>query len=436
MSTEKYYRSIWNDAIKRLQIDSGLNKASIETWLQDIKIEHFERGYLFLNIADELRKDIFKMRFQEKLENILSDLMRKKITILFNGDEIPKNGNIFTFENFVVGESNKLAHAACLVVAEQPGIRYNPLFIYGGVGLGKTHLMKAIGNRVLQKHPDYIVRYVSCEEFTNELIMAIGDSSTNPHRMQEFRDKYRKCNLLLIDDIQFLAGKERTQEEMFHTFNTLRESGSQIVLSSDRLPQDIPTLEDRLRTRFQWGMITDIKPPDLETRIAILIKKAASDNLTLPMEVLQYIAEAVPSNIRELEGILVRLEGYADLNQTDLNLENSRQYLREILPNGQKKRPTIITVDMIQQEVANYYNMTLEDLLSKKRLKNIAVPRQIAMYLCRNLTDVSYTVLGASFGGKDHTTVMHSVEKITSELEKNIVLQNDIEKITSILKEE
>jgi chromosomal replication initiator protein len=313
----------------------------------------------------------------------------------------------------VVGNSNRFAHAACYAVAESPSKAYNPLFIYGGVGLGKTHLMQAIGHRILSKYPHYTVTYVSSEQFTNELIGSIKDDTTS-----EFRNRYRSKDVLMIDDIQFLAGKERTQEEFFHTFNTLYEANKQLVISSDRPPRSIPTLENRLRSRFEWGLITDIQPPDLETRIAILRKKAQSENLNVPYDILDYIANSIDTNIRELEGALIRLVAYATISNKPLNMTTVSEALKDILP---PPRPKKITIESIQKEVANYFGIDMKELSSKKRNKNIVFPRQVAMYLCRKFTDASYPQIGEQFGGRDHTTVMHANDKI----EKDIMNDND-----------
>jgi chromosomal replication initiator protein len=307
-----------------------------------------------------------------------------------------------------VGNSNRFAHAACYAVAESPSKAYNPLFIYGGVGLGKTHLMQAIGHQILRKYPHYTVMYVSSEKFTNDLISSIKDDNTHG-----FRNRYRSMDVLLIDDIQFLAGKERTQEEFFHTFNTLHESNKQLVISSDRPPRSIPTLEDRLRSRFEWGLITDIQPPDLETRIAILRKKAQSENLNVPYDILDYIANSIDSNIRELEGALIRLVAYATISNKPLNMNTVMEALKDILPPTSPKK---ITIEFIQKEVSSYYGLDLKDLISKKRNKHISYPRQIAMYLCRKYTDASYPQIGEQFGGRDHTTVMHANDKIEKEI--------------------
>lgn len=331
----------------------------------------------------------------------------------------------YTFDNFVQGEGNKLAAGAALAVADSPGSFYNPLFIFGGVGLGKTHLMHAIGHYILQNNPNAKVVYVSSEKFTNELINAIKDDKN-----EEFRTKYRSVDVLLIDDIQFIAGKERTQEEFFHTFNTLHEANKQIILSSDRPPKEIPTLEDRLRSRFEWGLIADIQAPDFETRMAILKKKADVEKLNVPNEVMVYIATKIKSNIRELEGALIRIVAYSSLTNRDITVDLATEALKDIISNKQNK---CITIDLIQDIVANYFNLRVEDLKSQRRTRNVAYPRQIAMYLSRKLTDMSLPKIGEEFGGRDHTTVIHAYEKISEALNNDQSLEHTIDDITKKL---
>lgn len=341
-------------------------------------------------------------------------------------DNQPSLNPKYTFDTFVVGNSNRLAHAAALAVAESPSKAYNPLFIYGGVGLGKTHLMHAIGHHVLKNYKNYKVVYVSSETFTNELINAIKDDQNI-----EFRNKYRNIDVLLVDDIQFLAGKERTQEEFFHTFNTLHEADKQIIISSDRTPKEIPTLEDRLRSRFEWGLLADIQPPDLETREAILRKKAQIENHVIPDEVIRFIATKIKSNIRELEGALLRVVAYASLNQKEITLDLTKEALKEFFSGNRQHN---ITIPLIQKVVAKYYNLKVEDLKSKRRTQNVAFPRQIAMYLARELTEISLPVIGHEFGGRDHTTVMHACDKIKECIDRDVNIEDTVNKIVSILK--
>lgn len=327
----------------------------------------------------------------------------------------------YVFETFVTGNSNRFAHAAALAVAEAPAKVYNPFFMYGGVGLGKTHLMHAIGHRILEKNPNLRVLYISSEKFTNELINSIRDG--NP---ESFRQKYRNIDVLLVDDIQFLSKKEHTQEEFFHTFNTLHNANKQIIISSDRPPREIQTLEDRLRSRFEWGLITDIQAPDLETRIAILRKKALLENLTVPNDVMLFIASRIDNNIRELEGALIRVMAYASLTNQVVTNELVSEALKDVFPHGKTKE---ITLELIQEIVSSYFKIKMEDLLAKKRTRNLAFPRQIAMYLSRELTDTSLPRIGELFGGRDHTTVIHAHDKIARERNEDNKLNNTIKEL-------
>ncbi|OQW30329.1 MAG: chromosomal replication initiation protein DnaA [Nitrospira sp. SG-bin1] len=323
----------------------------------------------------------------------------------------------YTFKNFVVGAGNQFAHAACMAVAEQPGQTYNPLFIYGGVGLGKTHLLNAIGNHVGEKS-DLRIAYLTTEQFTNEVI-----NSIRYDKMMDLRKRYRHIDMLMIDDIQFLVGKERTQEEFFHTFNALYEGHKQIVLSSDRFPKDMPDIEERLRSRFEWGLIADLQPPDVETRIAILRKKSEDEGVKLPEDVIQFLSTTMKSNIRELEGSLVRLGAYASLTGQVISLELAKSVLRDVI--GDKKK--IVAMDDIQEAVCTQFHVKMTELKSRRRSKTLVHPRQIAMYLCRELTDASYPEIGRQFGGKDHTTIIHACRQVAKARETDTVLQTTIE---------
>ncbi|MGE0470889.1 MAG: chromosomal replication initiator protein DnaA, DNA-binding transcriptional dual regulator [Candidatus Nitrospira kreftii] len=323
----------------------------------------------------------------------------------------------YTFKNFVVGAGNQFAHAACMAVAEQPGQTYNPLFIYGGVGLGKTHLLNAIGNHVAE-HSDLRIAYLTTEQFTNEVI-----NSIRYDKMMDLRKRYRHIDMLMIDDIQFLVGKERTQEEFFHTFNALYEGHKQIVLSSDRFPKDMPDIEERLRSRFEWGLIADLQPPDVETRIAILRKKSEDEGIKLPEDVIQFLSVTMKSNIRELEGSLVRLGAYASLTGQVITLELAKNLLRDLI--GDKKK--VVAMDDIQEAVCTKFHVKLTELKSRRRSKTLVQPRQIAMYLCRELTDSSYPEIGRQFGGKDHTTIIHACRQVAKAREADAVLQTTIE---------
>lgn len=323
----------------------------------------------------------------------------------------------YTFENFVVGAGNQFAHAACMAVSEQPGKTYNPLFIYGGVGLGKTHLLNAIGNHVAER-TDLRIAYLTTEQFTNEVI-----NSIRYDKMTDLRKRYRHIDMLMIDDIQFLVGKERTQEEFFHTFNSLYEGHKQIVLSSDRFPKDMPDIEERLRSRFEWGLIADLQPPDVETRIAILRKKSEDEGITLPEDVIQFLAGAMKSNIRELEGSLVRLGAYASLTGQVIALDMAKNVLRDLI--GDKKK--IVAMDDIQEAVCAQFHVKMSELKSRRRSKTLVHPRQIAMFLCRELTDASYPEIGRQFGGKDHTTIIHACRQVSKAKEADTALQTTLE---------
>ena len=444
---------IWQLTLSELSKD--LNKPSFETWFNLTKPVSFENSCLVIEVPNDFTKEWFETRYREQivraLKEITSDDHRVSFVIssdfqdktetetpedLFSKntdftstqktDDHLKNKYIsnfnprYTFDTFVVGMCNRLSHAASLAVAESPARAYNPLFIYGGVGLGKTHLLHAIGQYTLINHGFSRVSYFSSEKFTNEFINAIRDNKT-----LEFRNKYRNMDVLLIDDIQFLAGKEQTQEEFFHTFNALHDNNKQIIISSDRPPKEIPTLEDRLRSRFEWGLITDLQTPDLETRTAILKKKALSDGIDIPDQVIQYIAGKVITNIRELEGALIRIVAYASLSETPVTLELTEAALQDIIFTRKKN----ITVINIINATAENFNIKPEEVLSKKRTQNIAMTRQVAMYLCRMLTDLSLPKIGEEFGGRDHTTVLHAFKKIDSLISKNNDFKNRLELI-------
>lgn len=443
--SDESLNKLWVKALTSIQ--QKLSTPEFKGWVETIKPVDFSEKELTLAVSTELSREkieqkyltVIKNSFQEVVGENLPDLQINLLVdpnfnqnhnqqpfqpFFINSDKEQKKPRLnprYTFSEFVVGNSNKFAHAAALAVAESPAHSYNPLFIYGGVGLGKTHLMHAIGHRILQKKPDAEVIYASSEKFTNELINAIRDDKT-----EIFRQKYRNVDILLIDDIQFLAGKERTQEEFFHTFNTLYEDLRQIVLTSDRPPKDIPTLEDRLRSRFEWGLIADIQPPDLETRIAILRKKAENELVEIPDEAFYFIANNIPSNIRELEGALVRIKAFCTLNQMEPTLETIKIVLKDILP---KKKEVKISVNTIQKVVAEYYQLKPNLMRAKKRTKEVVLPRQIAMYLSRELTDLSLPSIGEEFGGRDHTTIIHAYEKIKKEVESNPQLAQVINKL-------
>ncbi len=419
MSFVQDYSAVWQKVLNSIREEIGTT--SFDIWFSMVEYTTSLNDKVYITVPNSLTKEWIEVRYSELIHTNFRALTNQDIQVIFTTDTVIKKGRLasplnskYTFDTFVVGNSNRFAHAACYAVGESPFKAYNPLFIYGGVGLGKTHLMQAIGHHILHKHPTHSIMYVSSEQFTNDLISAIKDDTTSG-----FRQKYRSIDVLLIDDIQFLAGKERTQEEFFHTFNTLYESNKQLVISSDRPPRNIPTLEDRLRSRFEWGLITDIQIPDLETRIAILRKKAQTDNINIPYDVIDYIANYIDSNIRELEGALIRLVAFATVNKKPLNMATANEALKDILP---PPRPKMITIETIQKTVCQYYNINMNELLSKKRHRQVVFPRQIAMYLCRNMTDASYPQIGDQFGGRDHTTVLHAHDKI----EKQIEIDNEL----------
>lgn len=425
---------IWQQVLQVLK--QQLSRPAFETWLKSTKALSLQEGVLLIGVPNEFAKDWLQTRLYSLIKSTASSTLKEEVDVEFQVIESPAKPEPtellfpekpglrlnprYTFSSFVVGNSNRFAHAACMAVAEAPGRSYNPLFIYGGVGLGKTHLLQAIGNYVLAKNKPLKLLYISSETFTNEVINGIRD-----RRMSEFRDRYRSLDVLLIDDVQFIAGKESTQEEFFHTFNALHEGSKQIVISSDRPPREIPTLEDRLRSRFEWGLIADIQPPDFETRIAILKKKVESEELSFPQEVLEYIAQNITSNIRELEGALTRLLAYASLNNLEIDLSMATSVLKDIIPIVQ--RP--LSLSDIQKTVAAYFGLTVEDLIAKKRSRDITVPRQIAMFLARELTDSSLPQIGSAFGGRDHSTVLHACDRIRTECETNINLRTALEEI-------
>lgn len=432
---------LWDKALKVLE--KRLNKNSFDTWLKPLKPLGCHDNTIIIEVPNNFSRGWLSDRYAPILKNVFQNITKQDIGVQFLlSSEIPDMQNNsyrkpienfqssplnpkYTFDTFIIGNSNRFTHAACLAVAEAPAKAYNPLFIYGGVGLGKTHLMHAIGQYIMYHNSPLKVFYVTSEKFTNELINSIRDDKT-----VEFRNKYRGMDILLVDDIQFLAGKERTQEEFFHTFNTLYEANKQIIISSDRPPREIPTLEDRLRSRFEWGLITDIQPPDLETRIAILRKKSQLENLTVPDDTIVFIANKIQSNIRILEGALNRVIARSSLNGEEINPEMAADVLKDILPN----RPRPITIQLIQEVVADFYSLRIEDFKSKKRNRSISFPRQIAMYLSRELTDSSLPQIGNSFGGRDHTTVIHANEKINEELNKNSIFQETIKDLINLIK--
>ena len=427
-----------------------MTNISYETWIKNIEIQKITNDTIIILVSATFHKDTLKNRYYDLIFNTFKFLTNKeyKIEIIskedlakeennetdnFSNTNRTKIKNInsslnpkYTFDTFVVGNNNRFAHAASLAVAESPASSYNPLFLYGGVGLGKTHLMHAIGNKILSTNSSSKILYVTSEKFTNQLINAIKDNKT-----ENFRKKYRNIDLLLIDDIQFLAGKEKCQEEFFHTFNTLHENGKQIIISSDRPPREIQLLEDRLKSRFEWGLIADISNPDYETRLAILRKKAESDGIIIDDDILSNIANRVSSNIRELEGVLNKVVALSVLNNSPITIEMSEKAIDDI--SAQKNN--VISSDYIQDVVAKYFNINKKDLKSSKRSNDIAYPRQIAMYLCREIANMSFPKIGEDFGKRDHTTVMHGCNKIEKEIQENTNTKLIVESVKKIILE-
>ena len=443
---------LWNKILEIIK--EKLSSPAYNSWFSQTKVVKFDGNEFIISAPSVFCKDWLEKHYSGFIKDILKgilgsdDNLKIKFKTADKKFSAPspstskkqtkktepslKNNNLglnprYTFDSFVVGNDNRFAHAACLAVAQTPAKVYNPLFVYGGVGLGKTHLMQAIGNYIMlhRGKTKINVLYISSEKFTNELINSIRDDRT-----VAFRNKYRNVDVLLIDDIQFLTGKERTQEEFFHTFNTLYESNKQIVITSDRPPKDIITLEERLISRFEWGLTTDIQPPDYETRIAILRKKSQTENLNVPTEVIDFIAEKIPSNIRQLEGALIKLTAYSTLTKKDLSFSLAQNILKDIIPLENKK----ISVNQIQKVVSDYYTIKVNSLLSKKRTKEIVFARQVAIYLSRELTDLSLPSIGGVFGGKDHTTILHSYNKIKDKIKKDKSFKSIIKNLVSNIK--
>ncbi len=425
-----------------------MNPVSYNTWIEPAKPLSFQNKQLIIEVPTMIQKNYWEKNLASKILETFYMMSGEEILPIFvtpdeaeslmkgqkeKQPEVIEESNHskallnskYTFDTFVIGKGNQMAHAAALVVAEDPGSIYNPLFFYGGVGLGKTHLMHAIGHQMLLKRPHAKIKYVSSENFTNDFITSI-----QKNRMEEFRNEYRTVDLLLVDDIQFLVNKEGTQEEFFNTFEELYRNNKQIVLTSDRLPNEIPTLPQRLVSRFAWGLSVDITPPDLETRTAILRKKAEAENLEIPDDTLSYIAGQIDSNIRELEGALVRVQAFAAIQSVDITTSLAAEALKALKSSQHLSQVSILK---IQEDVAKYYHLQIKDLKGKKRVKNIVVPRQIAMYLSRELTDNSLPKIGAEFGGKDHTTVIHAHEKIQRLMKQDLTIQNEIAEIKEII---
>ena len=436
----------------------SVSEKVFEVWINPIMPLEVTEDYYKVAVKNNFFKKVIEEKYAKTIEGILSSIVNKELRLIIDTIEeneekqiIPEikteeeamrplfrnekeddndESNLnpkYVFENYVMGNSNRFAYAAASQVANNPANTYNPLFLYGGAGLGKTHLMHAIGNRIKQNNPSMKVLYISSENFTNEIINSIYNKNT-----EAFRKKYRNIDCLIIDDIQFLKGKEQTQVEFFHTFNDLRDSNKQIIISSDKLPREIETLEDRMRSRFEQGLIADIQPPDLETRMAILRQKAFNDNVELPNDVLTLLATSITSNIREIEGAYTKVVAYSSLMNVPITIEITKRILDEM---GNVVQVKQITFESIVEAVADHYRIKKDELFNKKRTQSIAYPRQIAMYLCRELADMSYPRIGELFGGRDHTTVIHAYEKISNKCKTDGKLQNELKTLQELLKQ-
>jgi chromosomal replication initiator protein len=435
---------LWEEVLGRLR--ERLGNQNFETWIKPIRMLEERGDEVTLEVPNKFFRDWLAEHFVGAIQQILAELCHRTVNVLLTINQqlqpsipsvkkeprekprpqrfnnlIPK----YNFDSFVVGASNQFAHAASLAVANQPGDHYNPLFIYGVVGVGKTHLVNAIGHRILERRPDLKVVYLSSESFMNELI-----ASLRRDKMDEFKTRFRNVDALILDDVQFIAGKERTQEEFFHTFNSLHESHKQIVLTSDKFPKEIPDLEDRLRNRFEWGLIADIQAPDMETRVAILQKKAELEALRLPHEVAIFLASHIDSNVRELEGSLTRLGAFGSLTKAEITVDLAKEVLKSTIKGNRKE----VTVENIQKTICDYFNIKLGDLKSKRRTQDITLPRQVAMYLCRKYTATSFPAIGYKFGGRDHSTVIHASKSIEKKIKEDPNMQVTVERIEKNLR--
>jgi chromosomal replication initiator protein len=438
-SVELTAGDVWTEVSGRLR--DALSERTFETWLSQVSAGGLSADEFVLDVPNDFTREWIEGHFLSLLQAAVRDVVGEeravRLAVMVAGDErhepAPPSraeglNQKYTFDTFVIGSSNRFAHAAALAVAEAPAKAYNPLFIYGGTGLGKTHLLQAIAGYVGQHSPRLSARYVTSETLTNDFINSIREK-----RVEQFKHRYRHYEVLLVDDIQFLEHKERIQEEFFHTFNTLYEAGRQIILSSDRPPRDIATLEERLRSRFEWGLIVDIQPPDLETRIAILRKKVTSDRIHIPdAQVLTFIASRISTNIRELEGALTRVVAFSSLTGRPMTVELAQEVLKDVFPQGE---PPEITIERIQEVVSDRFGISLQELLGQRRSRSIVYPRHVAMYLCRELTDSSLPKIGDRFGGRDHTTVINATSNITRLIREDRGVYNLVQELTARIKQ-
>lgn len=436
----------WNEILNTVKTEHEISDVSFDTWMRPLEVFGIVDNKLYILVpSEQMALSYISKKYYLPLKVAIAEITGTEYEIEFilpeqakklHTTKVPKassapvgsdNSNLnpnYTFETFVVGNNNRFAQSAALAVAESPGEAYNPLYIYGGPGLGKTHLMHSIGHFILEQKPDTKVIYVTSEEFTNEVIESIRNG--NASSMTKFRDKYRKVDVLMIDDIQFIIGKESTQEEFFHTFNALQTQGKQIILTSDKPPKEMETLEERIRSRFEWGLMADIGVPDYETRMAILRKKAESDNFNINDEILNYIANNIKSNVRELEGALNKLLAYNNLVHTEITMDIAQKELQNIIT---PDKPKEITPQLIIEVVSEHFQISLDQMISKNRSSDIAKPRQIAMYLCKNMTDIPLDTIGSLLGGRDHSTIIHGIKKISEEYETNETTKSLIETI-------
>ncbi len=437
----------WEEILHTIKTEHDISDISFDTWIRPLEVYGVDGNTLYILVpSEQMTLSYISKKYYLPLKVAIAEIVGIEYEIQFILPEQTKNirpnngtgkkpalserankSNLnpnYTFDTFVVGSNNRFAQSASLAVAESPGEAYNPLYIYGGPGLGKTHLMHSIGHFILERNPDAKVLYVTSEEFTNEVIESIR--SGNASAMNKFREKYRTIDVLMIDDVQFIIGKESTQEEFFHTFNALHSAGKQIILTSDKPPKDMETLEDRIRSRFEWGLMADIGTPDYETRMAILRRKVEADEMKLSDEILNYIATNIKSNIRELEGALNKLLAYSNLEKTDITMEIAVKELQNIIT---PDKPRAITPQLIIEVVSEHFQISLDQMISKNRSNEIARPRQIAMYLCKNMTDIPLDSIGTLLGGRDHSTIIHGINKISKELETNETTRNLIETI-------
>ena len=441
----------WDEILQTVKTEHDITKISFDTWIRPLEVYGVDGNTLYILVpSDQMSLSYVSKKYYLPLKVAIAEIIGIEYEIKFilpeHAKDIKTAGNSshntknaaslqsnagksnlnvnYTFDTFVVGSNNRFAHSASLAVAESPGEAYNPLYIYGGPGLGKTHLMHSIGHFILEKNPNAKIIYVTSEEFTNEVIESIR--SGNASAMNKFREKYRTIDVLMIDDVQFIIGKESTQEEFFHTFNALHSAGKQIILTSDKPPKEMETLEERIRSRFEWGLMADIGAPDYETRMAILRKKVEADDMVLSDEILNYIATNIKSNIRELEGALNKLLAYSNLEKTEITMDIAIKELHNIIT---PDKPREITPQLIIEVVSEHFQISLDQMISKNRSNNIAKPRQIAMYLCKTMTDIPLDSIGSLLGGRDHSTIIHGINKIGEEYESNEQTRNLIETI-------